>query len=411
MPRKRYRNSVIVASGEYLPERRVTNDDIAEYRKQLGLGKFWVEVKDPEEKTRILLDKKVPRIFYKGREIIYREDHLSIENRVKKFETLGTGVKERRIAADNEVASDLGAKALLDTNYDIDSVDMIIVAHDYADMDSQTRYPEQVPNIATRIKHKAGIKNPKIVATDCIHGCPGSVQADITAHAFLRAGLANTIATISTEILSRPADPYSIEWLLFSDGAGTKIWKAVEDDIPYGFLETSGITDSEHLDILDMGPSCNPNHESHKKFMRLRANELYKYSGRAVPPVLHECAEKTIRFYQKQRWYPKKDRIKKEDIIEFLNDYISMYLAHQMNERMLYMIMEKAGIKKDQIPHLLPIIIPLIANCSDATNEILYNRVARGLVPEFKFHPGDLVMHWAIGAGPHTNAYTYKVQE
>src|SRR5215216_3836333 len=112
--------------------------------------------------------------------IFYDEHHqplsLSSEVIVKKFGQI-TGIEERRYAPDNLNTSDLAAKAamlaIVDSGVDAETIDQIIVAHNYGDVKKGAKQSDAVPSIASRVKHALGINNPFCVPYDILFGCPG----------------------------------------------------------------------------------------------------------------------------------------------------------------------------------------------------------------------------------------------
>src|SRR3989304_3012025 len=66
----------------------------------------------------------------------YVMDSKPIGERVQKLGEI-TGIKERRYARDDWVASDIGAEALKNTNYDLNSLDYVIAATNFGDINLQ----------------------------------------------------------------------------------------------------------------------------------------------------------------------------------------------------------------------------------------------------------------------------------
>ena len=126
-----------------------------------------------------------------------------------------TGIEQRHIAADNELASDLALKAsheaMKAADVSTDEINLIIVA---------TTTPDMIfPSTACILQNKLGIKN--CPAFDVQAVCSGFIYALATADMFIRAGRCRTALVIGTEIYSRILD-----WndrstcVLFGDGAG-----------------------------------------------------------------------------------------------------------------------------------------------------------------------------------------------
>ena len=107
------------------------------------------------------------------------------------FESI-TGIRERRYVPDELVASDIAAdaarKALQSSGTDAESLDYIIVAHNFGDVRAGSTRSDLVPALAARVKAHLGIETPRTVAYDLIFGCPGWLQGVIQADAMIRAG-------------------------------------------------------------------------------------------------------------------------------------------------------------------------------------------------------------------------------
>ena len=94
---------------------------------------------------------------------------------VEKFKAI-TGISERRYAETHLTASDLGAlaaeKAIKDAGVDPETLDYIILAHNFGDVKSGSTQSDILPCLAARVKNSLKIKNPKCVAYDILFGCP-----------------------------------------------------------------------------------------------------------------------------------------------------------------------------------------------------------------------------------------------
>ena len=142
---------------------------------------------------------------------------------IEKFKSI-TGIEERRYAKNQFNASDLGffaaQKAIEDAGIDKETLDYIILAHNFGDVNSSTIQSDILPSLATRVKYRLGIKNPNCVAYDILFGCPGWVEGVIQAQAFIQSGIANKVLVIGAETLSRVIDKYDRDSMIYSDGAG-----------------------------------------------------------------------------------------------------------------------------------------------------------------------------------------------
>src|SRR6476661_3791640 len=188
--------SIITATGSYLPETVVLNSDFLNHK-----------------------------FFEKDGTAITRDNAEVIQ----KFQDI-TEITERRYAAKDQHASDLGylaAKNALESgNIDPETLDYIIVAHNFGDVPLGSTRPDILPSISSRIKHLLKIKNPDCVAYDLPFGCPGWVQGIIQADYFIRSGDAKKILVIGTETLSRVVDPHDRDTMIFADGAGATVLEA-----------------------------------------------------------------------------------------------------------------------------------------------------------------------------------------
>ena len=123
--------------------------------------------------------------------VFYAEDNsaLDIEPHiiVEKFKKI-TGIEERRYANDDIDASDMAAiaakKAIENAACDPETIDQIIVAHNFGNVKKHTIQTDVLPALASRVKHALKIKNPYCIPYDVLFGCPGWVQGVIQTDAF-----------------------------------------------------------------------------------------------------------------------------------------------------------------------------------------------------------------------------------
>jgi 3-oxoacyl-[acyl-carrier-protein] synthase-3 len=197
--------SQVVGCGAYLPERVVTNDELA---RRLDTSDAWIRQR--------------------------------------------TGIAERRIAADGELTSDLAVaaarRALERAGISGNDLDLIVLA---------TATPDHTfPATATKVQAQLGMKRG--AAFDVQAVCSGFIFALATADNAIRLGQARTALVIGAETFSRILD-----WqdrgtcVLFGDGAGAVVLSAVSGDSARGVLSTHLHSDGQLYDILyvDGGPS------------------------------------------------------------------------------------------------------------------------------------------------------------
>jgi 3-oxoacyl-[acyl-carrier-protein] synthase III len=227
--------SVVVGVGSYLPEKTLTNDDLAK-----------------------LVDTSDDWIFQR------------------------TGIRERHIAAAGETTSMLGEKAaraaLANAGLTPDDIDLIIVG---------TSTPDWTfPSTATQIQAALGIGHG--VAFDLQAVCSGFVFAVTTADKFLRSGSHKRALVIGAETFSR-----IIDWedrttcVLFGDGAGAMVLEARPSTGSMderGVLTTHLRSDGRHRAKLhvDGGPSATQT----VGHLRMEGKEVFKFAVGKVTDVV-----------------------------------------------------------------------------------------------------------------------------
>lgn len=312
---------------------------------------------------------------------------------VRKFQQI-TGIEERRYAEPEQNASDLGTaaarEAIIDSGIDPETIDQIIVAHNYGDVLSGTNQSDTVPSLAARIKTKLGIQNPSCIAYDILFGCPGWIQGVIQADLFCRSGAASRCLIIGTETLSRVIDPHDRDSMIFADGAGACIleYKETGHNGP-GILSTAARSDSFHeSEYINFGKSNDPNEASGNSFIKMKGRKVYEYALKHVPEAMKLCLDKSG-----------------QPITELKKIFI-----HQANEKM-----DEAIIKafyelyhQPEPEHIMPMSIHWLGNSSVATVPTLLDLVLRNQVENHSIHPGDLIMFASVGAGMNINAVCYR---
>src|SRR5688572_17092511 len=108
-----------------------------------------------------------------------------------------TGIHERRYVPDDMVTSDIAYEAAKDaldsSNIDPESLDYLLVAHNFGDVRPRGGRSDLVPALAARVKARLQIKTPRTVAFDLVFGCPGWLQGMIVADSFLKSGTAKRV--------------------------------------------------------------------------------------------------------------------------------------------------------------------------------------------------------------------------
>ena len=329
----------------------------------------------------------------------YAEDNTPITQDpsivVQKFEEI-TGIKERRYADAEMNTSDMATIAskiaIEASSIDPETIDQIIVAHNFGNVHPHTNQTDAMPALAARVKHNLGIHNPNCIAYDILFGCPGWIQGVIQAHAYFKAGMAKRCLVIGTESLSRVIDVYDRDSMIFSDGAGAIIIEANDvEGNQSGILSTAVQTHSiAELDYLYMGKSNFPNSDPRVRYIKMKGRKVYEYAMKHVPAAMKDCLDKAG-----------------VDIAQLKKIFI-----HQANEKMdegiIKALYKLYGIK-DIPANIMPMSIHKLGNSSVATVPTLYDMVLRNLMPEHNLVKGDIILFASVGAGMNINAICYKV--
>ncbi len=357
--------SIITGTGSYIPERVVKNEAFLSH-----------EFHDPKGKK---FDKTNAEIIQKFAEI--------------------TGIRERRYVTDDLVTSDIAFLAAQDalesSGADKESFDYIIVAHNFGDVRWGNRRSEFVPSLASRVKHKLRIENPRTVAYDIPFGCPGWLQGVIQADYFLKSGDAKKALVVGAETLSRVSDPYDRDSMIYADGAGATILEAVPSQTPAGILSHAMRTDTlEHAFMLWMGESYGPDPHAAagaggNLFIKMNGHKLYEYALKTVPLVVKESLEKA----------------------GVGLDDIRKVLIHQANAKMDEAILQRLFRlygRKDAPQDIMPMTISWLGNSSVATLPTMLDLILKGKL-NHGLAAGECLVFASVGAGMNINSVVYKM--
>jgi 3-oxoacyl-[acyl-carrier-protein] synthase-3 len=240
--------------------------------------------------------------------------------------TSRTGIKERRIAADEECTSDMGAKAALAAMEQAGitgaEIDLILVA---------TATPDMVfPATACFIQTKIGAK--KAACLDISAACAGFLFAVEIAQQFITCHTYDTVLVIGAEKLSAITD-----WtdrntcVLFGDGAGAAILRH-RDNGSHGLISTHIASDGDFADILWMPgggtrhPITSENVNDHLQTIKMSGKEVYKQAVIAMVDAAKKALEKA----------------------GLTIDDIACVIPHQANVRIIEAIADRMKISVDK---------------------------------------------------------------
>ncbi|MCX2838895.1 ketoacyl-ACP synthase III [Salinimicrobium sp. MT39] len=309
---------------------------------------------------------------------------------IEKFKAI-TGIAERRYAHNELNNSDIAYlaanSAIEDAGIDPEELDYLIVAHNYGDVLHNDLQSDTVPSLATRVKHKLRIKNPKCVAYDILFGCPGWVEAVIQAKAFIQSGMAKKCLVIGSETLSRVIDKHDRDSMIYSDGAGATVIEASEEE--GGILAHESATYSfEEANFIFFGKSNNAKATDDRRYIKMHGRKIYEFALSHVPNAMKSCLEKSGK--------------KIEDIKKIL--------IHQANEKMDEAIVKRFyRLYGQQVPEgIMPMSIDKLGNSSVATVPTLLDLILKKKMDGQTLEKGDVIILASVGAGMNINAIVYQ---
>jgi 3-oxoacyl-[acyl-carrier-protein] synthase III len=278
-----------------------------------------------------------------------------------------TGIKERRIAADDQAASDLALpaarRALEEAGATADELDLIVVA---------TATPDMLfPATAAIVADELGA--PNAAAYDLLAGCSGFIYALSQAYGALAAGLSKKALVVGTETLSRITN-----WrdrstcILFGDGAGAVVLEPVEDGGVLGFELGADGSGGSDLYVPAGGsrmPITVDALEQDLQFIQMRGQEIFRFATR----VMVSSAEELLAACG----------VGVEDV--------DLYVPHQANKRIIDHAVKNLGLD----PEKVVMNIDRYGNTSSASIPLcLVDAQEQGLL-----RPGTRVLMSAVGAG------------
>ena len=310
--------SVVLGCGSYLPSRIVTNEELAQ---SVDTSDEW---------------------------IVQR-----------------TGIRQRHIAADGELTSDLGIQAaraaLANAHADAQSIDLIVLATSTPD----NTFP------ASAVSVQAGLGITRGAAFDLQAVCSGFVFGLAAADGLLRTGAYKRALVIGAETFSRIMD-----WsdrstcVLFGDGAGAVVLEAQQQPgarEDRGVLTTHLRSDGRHKSKLyvDGGPSSTQT----VGYLRMEGRAVFKHAVAMITDVIEDAFRAT----------------------GFTAADIDWFVPHQANKRIIDDSAQKLGIAPEKVVST----VGQHGNTSAASIPLALNTA----VKDGRIKRGDLVLLEAMGGG------------
>jgi 3-oxoacyl-[acyl-carrier-protein] synthase-3 len=303
-----------------------------------------------------------------------------------------TGIAERKYVSDGLVTSDIGSiaakKAIGAAKIDPETLDYIIFAHNFGNVQNGKLQTDILPSLAARVKHDLRIRNSNCVAYDVIFGCPGWIEGVIQAQAYIRSGMAKKCLVIGAETLSRVVDKSDRDTMIYSDGAGATVIEASDEEGGIISHHTGSYTYDEAY-FLSFGPSYNKKSNQDERYIKMEGRKIYNFALSNVPKAMKECLGKA----------------------DIHIDKVTKIIIHQANEKMDEAIIERLyKLYHAEVPEgIMPMTIHKLGNSSVATVPTLYDLILRGQIKDQSIQKGDILLFASVGGGMNINSFVYEV--
>jgi len=191
-----------------------------------------------------------------------------------------TGIKERRISADDESVSDMATHAARNaiemSGIDQDDIDLIIVA--------TTSGSHAFPSAACQVQANLDIKN--CAAFDLAAACSGFVYALSVADQHIKSGMCKNVLVIGSDALSKTCDPEDRSTIiLFGDGAGAVVVGQSEEP---GIMSTHIYADGHFGELLSLRYPERRSNEDINTWLHMAGNEVFKVAVTQLSRLVKE---------------------------------------------------------------------------------------------------------------------------
>ncbi|MCY0881398.1 MAG: ketoacyl-ACP synthase III [Firmicutes bacterium] len=306
---------------------------------------------------------------YAPEHVLTNQDLEKIVDTSDEWIVTRTGIKERRIASEQETTSSMAViasrRALEDAGISGDDLDFILLATNTPD----TPFP------ATAARVQNAIATKPVASIDVQAGCTGLVYGLEMASALIQAGSARRVLVIGADKLSSITDYQDrTTAVLFGDGAGALVLEA-QEDASYGILGSYLRADGSGTDLLSMPaggsalPASHETVESRQHYLKMKGNETFKFAVKVEP----EAVEGAL----KQAGLTEKD--------------IDLLVPHQANLRIIDAAAKRFSLEAD---HTM-VNIDHYGNTSVASIPLALAEARES----GRLHTGDVVVLVAFGAG------------
>ncbi|HEU4930355.1 MAG TPA: beta-ketoacyl-ACP synthase III [Candidatus Krumholzibacteria bacterium] len=279
-----------------------------------------------------------------------------------------TGIRERRISADDEACSDLSLaaskEAVAMAGLEPKDLDGIIIGTISGDM--------QFPATAAFVQDRLGAINA--AAFDVSAACSGFIYSVNMAHAMIVSGQMDRVLVVGAEVLTK-----FVDWsdratcVLFGDAAGAVVLEACPHG--EGILATYMKSDGALAELLCLpgGGSRHPltpnTFSDRTRYIKMKGDGVFKWAVRAMVDATHTVLDQAGRS---------------------LSD-VALVIPHQANIRIIDAVAERLEIPRERVV----VNLDRYGNTSSATIPVAYDEVTR----EKRVKPGDLVLFTGFGGG------------
>ncbi len=351
-------NSIITGTGSYIPEEIQANS--------------------------IFLENE----FYDHENLPLKDNNELV---IEKFKNI-TGIEERRYLSsglnNSDIATIAAQRAIKQAGIDPESIDQIIVAHNFGNLVGNCKQSDMLPSIASKVKHSLAIVNPDCVAYDIVFGCPGWIQGMIQADQFIKTGMASRCLVIGSETLSRIIDPHDRDSMIYADGAGACILEKGTDPEKGIMSYASQTFTFQESDYIFFGESNKSGAAGDTHYLKMHGRKIYEFALNNVPLAMKSALDKS----------------------GIPIDKVKKILIHQANEKMDEAIIKRFyRLFKTAIPDgIMPMSINKLGNSSVATVPTLLDLILHGNLDQHHIDKGDAIILASVGAGMNINALVYQ---
>jgi 3-oxoacyl-[acyl-carrier-protein] synthase-3 len=272
-----------------------------------------------------------------------------------------TGIRQRHVAADGELASDLALRAaqraLGSAGISAQELGLIVVA---------TTTPDMIfPSTACILQAKLGADQAPAFDVQAV--CSGFVYALATADLYVRSGQCRYALVVGTEVYSRILDwTDRATCVLFGDGAGAVVLAASE--MP-GLLGTKLRADGRYTDTLAVPGQVSCGAIRGKAYVTMDGGVVFKFAVRVLAEVAEEVMQAAGLDTARIDWL----------------------IPHQANLRIIEATARKLGLPMERVV----VSVDRHANTSAASIPLALDEAVR----DGRIRPGQHVLLEAVGGG------------